>query len=119
MQYGKCISIASQPLHVQCQNIHYPYTSSPKTGGRGQPECFIKENEKLNWTFRRVGTGGKLNPLPWEDYGQLILSVSNNQRGESLFNPFTPDSSKSKITNWVKLKHKQHHTEVLLTTAFQ
>ena len=39
---------------------------------------------------------------------------------EKAFNPFTPDSAEckinkfSKITKWVKLKNKQHHSEVLL-----
>ena len=38
------------------------------------------------------------------------------------FNPFTPDSTKSKIdqiskiTNWVKLKNKQHYSKELLNS---
>ena len=40
----------------------------------------------------------------------------------TFFNPFTPDSAKSetdqftKITNWVKLKNKQHHSKILLNS---
>ena len=40
----------------------------------------------------------------------------------SFFDPLTPDSAKSKIdrnsriTNWVKLKTKQHHSKVLLNS---
>ena len=39
-----------------------------------------------------------------------------------VINPFTSDSAKSKIdkfskiTNWVKLKNKQHHSKVLLNS---
>ena len=33
------------------------------------------------------------------------------------FNPFTSDSAKFKITNWVKLtKNKQHHCKVVFNT---
>ena len=47
------------------------------------------------------------------DRSNAILKLDTFVR-KFVCDPFTPDSVKSKITNWVKLKNKLHHCKMLL-----
>ena len=50
---------------------------------------------------------------------RLFMTVNNDFTQSSYLNPFIPDSEKtksdkfSKVTDWEKLKNKQHHSKVL------
>ena len=44
----------------------------------------------------------------------MLLGHSKDRR--KFLNPFTPNTAKSKVDNWLKLKNKQHRSKVLLNS---
>ena len=49
-------------------------------------------------------------------YVIMIITITLGVESNNEFNLFTQDSTKSKITNWIKLKNKQQHSKELLNS---